>query len=300
MNDAAWKRVLRAWMEEHEAFGLESLPLGPEVAAAAEVGSDADATREAATQVPVAGGGAAAPSAKPPAAAPERAPLERAEVARKGGTSAPDRAGEPSQPSEASAPPATPRSPADELAAVAAEAAACERCELCRERTQVVPGQGASAARLVFVGEAPGAEEDRQGLAFVGPSGALLTKMIGAMGLGRDEVFIANVLKCRPPGNRDPQPFEVAACMPFLKRQLRAVGAECIVTLGAHAARVLLDTDVSVGRLRGKVHTFEGASVVATYHPAYLLRNEGMKRAAWQDLQLAMRVLGIEPPARGR
>ena len=185
------------------------------------------------------------------------------------------------------------------LDAIAAEICACNRCPLGSSRTRAVPGQGAREARILFVGEAPGAEEDRTGLAFVGRAGELLTRMIRAMGLGRDEVFIANVIKCRPPENRDPRPDEVATCLPYLERQLDLIGPEVIVALGAHAARSLLGTDQGIGRLRGRVHTWRRIPVVPTYHPAYLLRYPEMKQAAWQDLQLALGVIGLEPPRRG-
>jgi DNA polymerase len=151
----------------------------------------------------------------------------------------------------------------------------------------------------MFVGEAPGADEDRQGLAFVGRAGQLLTKMIAAMGLDRDEVFIANVLKCRPPGNRDPAPNEVDRCLPFLKRQVALIRPEILVALGGHAMKNLLQTEASVGRMRGRVHDYDGTPLVVTYHPAFLLRSPDMKRAAWEDLQLVLRTLGLGPPDRG-
>lgn len=180
------------------------------------------------------------------------------------------------------------------LQCVAAEAAACSACGLATGRTQVVPGQGAATARLMFVGEAPGAEEDRTGLAFVGEAGQLLTRMIQAMGLQREDVFIANVLKCRPPENREPAVDEAQACRGFLLRQLAIVDPDVIVALGAHAARNLLQLTGPLGAMRGKVHTLGRAQVVATYHPSYLLRSPDMKRAAWQDLKFALSLL----PAR--
>jgi len=182
------------------------------------------------------------------------------------------------------------------LAAIAEEVASCTRCGLHATRTKAVPGQGNPAAEILFVGEAPGADEDRSGLAFVGRAGQLLTKMIKAMGFEREEVFIANVLKCRPPGNRDPRPEEAAACLPFLKRQIRLIRPGVIVALGAHAARNLLGTSESVGRMRGREHVYEGIPLVVTYHPSYLLRSPGEKRKAWDDLKRALRVIGREPP----
>ena len=188
---------------------------------------------------------------------------------------------------------------APSLAAIAEEVAACTLCGLSETRTRVVPGQGDAGARIMFVGEAPGADEDRQGLAFVGRAGQLLTKMIVAMGLDRDKVFIANVLKCRPPGNRDPAPNEVDRCLPFLKRQVALIRPEILVALGGHAMKNLLQTEASVGRMRGRVHDYDGTPLVVTYHPAFLLRSPDMKRAAWEDLQLVLRTLGLAPPDRG-
>jgi uracil-DNA glycosylase family 4 len=186
------------------------------------------------------------------------------------------------------------------LEEIGRQAEACTRCGLHATRNRVVPGQGSPAAELVFVGEAPGADEDRQGLAFVGRAGQLLTKMVAAMGFSRDEVFICNVLKCRPPGNRDPRPEEAAACSPFLRAQLDVLPARVIIALGGHAMRCLLPEATSVGRMRGKVHTYHGVPLVITYHPAYLLRYEKAKPAAWSDLKLALRVIGREPPPRRR
>ncbi len=187
----------------------------------------------------------------------------------------------------------------ESLESIAEEIAACTRCGLAETRTRVVPGQGSASARIMFVGEAPGADEDRQGLAFVGRAGQLLTRMIAAMGFSRDEVFIANVLKCRPPNNRDPAPQEVACCLPFLKRQIGLVAPDVLVALGGHAMKNLLATEASVSRMRGRVHDYEGTPLVVTYHPAYLLRSPDMKRAAWDDLQLVLRHLGLKPPAPG-
>ena len=181
----------------------------------------------------------------------------------------------------------------------------CTRCGLCKTRTQTVFGQGSPAARLVFVGEAPGFEEDKRGLAFVGRAGQLLTRMIAAMGLTREEVFICNVLKCRPPDNRDPQADEILACNPFLREQLSIINPEVLVALGAPAAKTLLNTAQSIGKLRGRYHDYylsgvtgEGPSIplMPTYHPAYLLRSPTMKGKAWEDLQMVMERLGLTPP----
>jgi DNA polymerase len=177
--------------------------------------------------------------------------------------------------------------------------ASCVACGLAKTRTQTVFSDGREHARVMFVGEAPGESEDRQGVPFVGAAGQLLTDIIQkGMGLARGEVYIANVLKCRPPGNRDPELEEKVLCTPFLDRQIELVNPEVVVALGLHAARHLLRTPLSMGRLRGKVHAWKGRKVVATYHPAYLLRTPSAKRDCWQDIQLAMRELGLAPPAK--
>ena len=161
----------------------------------------------------------------------------------------------------------------------------CQRCKLCQDRTHIVFGAGNPQARLVFVGEGPGVEEDRQGLPFVGRAGQLLTKMIEAIQMRRDEVYICNVVKCRPPGNRTPQEDEITACSPFLVRQLAVLQPEVICCLGLTAAQTLLQVRTPIGRLRGEIHSFRGARLVATYHPAYLLRNPPAKRQVWEDLK---------------
>ncbi len=172
--------------------------------------------------------------------------------------------------------------------------AACEQCSLCQGRTRTVFGSGPRRAEWLFVGEAPGAEEDRQGLPFVGRAGQLLTSMIEAMGLKRDDVFITNVLKCRPPGNRDPLPGEVQSCLPYLERQIRLLEPRILVVLGRIAAQSLLVTEAPISRLRGQVLRYgaEGIPLVVTYHPAYLLRNPIAKRESWRDLRLALATLG--------
>ncbi len=188
------------------------------------------------------------------------------------------------------------------LAAVRGLLGDCQRCRLSRDRVQIVFGQGNPTADLMFVGEGPGRDEDLQGKAFVGAAGRLLTKMIQAMGHHREDVFIANVVKCRPPRNRNPEPDEMASCEPFLLAQIRAIRPTVIVTLGRFAAQTLLQTDQSIGRLRGRLHTFhldgDQVALCPTYHPAYLLRNPGAKRAVWEDLQLVMALL--DRPASGR
>ncbi len=161
----------------------------------------------------------------------------------------------------------------------------CRRCGLSDKRTHIVYGEGNPSARLVFVGEGPGYEEDRSGRPFVGPAGQLLTRIIEAIKLTRDQVYICNVIKCRPPGNRNPATEEIAACRPFLERQITAIGPEVICTLGTFAAQTLLDTQTPISKLRGRFHTYNGIRVMPTYHPAYLLRNPDQKRAVWEDMK---------------
>ena len=174
----------------------------------------------------------------------------------------------------------------------------CTRCALHKGRNKIVFGDGSPTARLMFVGEGPGADEDAQGIPFVGKAGQLLNNMIAAMGLKREEVYIANVVKCRPPGNRTPEPDEGNTCSPFLFRQIDVVRPEVLVALGATAATYLLGQRQPLAGLRGRVHAFRGMQLIITYHPAYLLRDPRQKKEAWADLQIAMRELGLKPPAR--
>ena len=174
---------------------------------------------------------------------------------------------------------------------VSALITACQKCDLYRTAKHPVPGEGSATARLVCVGEAPGASEDETGRPFVGQAGQLLTKILEAIKLSRDEVFIVNVLKHRPPGNRNPLPIEVDACRPYLIRQLEIIRPAVIVAFGTFAAQTLLDTKLSIGKLRGAIHRYHGIPVVVTYHPAALLRNPAWKRPTWEDVQLARRLL---------
>ncbi|HEY5682054.1 MAG TPA: uracil-DNA glycosylase [Sulfuricaulis sp.] len=167
----------------------------------------------------------------------------------------------------------------------------CTRCALHATRTQTVFGVGNYQAKWMFIGEAPGADEDRQGEPFVGRAGQLLNAILFALGLEREEVYIANVLKCRPPGNRDPQPEEVAQCEPYLLRQIDLIKPRLIVALGRHAAHSLLKTEVPLGKLRGQQLTYHGIPLFVTYHPAYLLRNPADKRKVWNDLCHARAVM---------
>src|SRR5579864_5634096 len=170
----------------------------------------------------------------------------------------------------------------------------CTRCKLHRTRNKIVFGDGSSQAQLVFVGEGPGADEDAQGLPFVGRAGKLLTQMIEAMGLQRRDVYICNVVKCRPPENRAPEKDEVETCSPFLLRQLDAIAPKVIVCLGSIAAQTLLETNRGISHFRGEWMDFRGTKLMATYHPAYLLRNPSAKGEVWKDLQKVMAVLGLQ------
>ena len=186
-----------------------------------------------------------------------------------------------------------------DLGTMAEAVAGCRACGLCQGRTQTVFADGTGRARVMFIGEAPGFHEDRQGVPFVGRAGQLLTDIIEkGMGLKREDVFIANVLKCRPPDNRDPTAEEKRLCTPWLDRQVELVDPKVLIPLGRHAAGHILGSEASMGRLRGRVHDLGGRKVVPTYHPAYLLRNPSAKRECWQDIQLAMAELGLEPPGR--
>lgn len=174
----------------------------------------------------------------------------------------------------------------------------CSRCKLCQKRNTIVLGEGSPTARLVFVGEGPGEQEDLQGRPFVGKAGQLLDRMIAAIGLKREEVFIANVVKCRPPGNRNPEPDEIQTCSPFLFRQLDLIRPEVIVALGKFAAQTLLQTEERISTLRGRFHSYRGTQLMPTFHPSYLLRNPSSKREAWEDLQKVAHHLKLEIPQR--
>jgi DNA polymerase len=177
------------------------------------------------------------------------------------------------------------------LASIAAAVQKCTRCPLYKTANKGVPGEGDPRARLVCVGEAPGASEDETGLPFVGAAGQLLTKILLAVDLKREDVFITNVVKHRPPGNRNPMPNEIEACSPYLIRQLELIQPKVIVAFGTFAAQTLLNTKTPIGKLRGEVHRYHGIPLVVTYHPAALLRNPSWKRPTWEDVQLARRIL---------
>lgn len=204
---------------------------------------------------------------------------------------------------EAPTPPVAPR-PQPPVAAgdprlksISDRIASCRQCGLCQGRTNTVPGQGHPQPEIAFIGEGPGAEEDAQGLPFVGRSGQLLTRMIIAMGLTREEVWIGNIVKCRPPDNRVPLPEEMQACLPYLKEQLAILKPKAIVCLGATAVKGLLKAETGITKLRGQWQRFEGIDVMPTFHPAYLLRNPPAKKEAWEDLQAVLKHLGKPIPA---
>ncbi|MEA3332845.1 MAG: uracil-DNA glycosylase [Pseudomonadota bacterium] len=184
------------------------------------------------------------------------------------------------------------RNPAKALAEIRKELGECQRCPLHSTRNQLVFGAGDPDAELMFVGEAPGADEDRQGEPFVGRSGQLLTKIIAAIGKTRDQVYIGNIIKCRPPGNRNPESSEIAVCSPFLDRQIEVIQPKVICALGTFAAQTMLNTNISIGKLRGRAHPYKDyCLLVPTFHPAYLLRSPGKKRETWEDMQMIMKLL---------
>jgi uracil-DNA glycosylase family 4 len=193
---------------------------------------------------------------------------------------------------------APPRSELDELRGVALKCTKCK--ELACTRKHVVFGVGNPRTDLMFIGEAPGANEDLQGEPFVGRAGELLTKMIGAMGFSRGEVYITNVIKCRPPENRTPEPDEVENCLPYLVRQIELIQPKVIVALGAVALRALLDVQLGITKMRGHWYNYRDIPIMPTFHPAYLLRNPAAKRDVWQDLQAVLEKLGRKPPQGGR
>jgi uracil-DNA glycosylase len=192
----------------------------------------------------------------------------------------------------------SPPSRSEALRAIQYEIGDCTRCALSRGRNKIVFGDGDPNARLMFVGEGPGADEDAQGLPFVGRAGQLLNNMIAATGLKREQVYIANIVKCRPPQNRVPEPEEANTCSPFLFQQIDVIRPEVLVALGSTAATYLLGAKSSLSGLRGRVHRCRGTKLIVTYHPAFLLRDPRQKKEAWQDLKLAMAELGLPVPSR--
>lgn len=184
-------------------------------------------------------------------------------------------------------------SAADDLKELRSLIGDCQRCKLCKERTNIVFGTGDPDARLMFVGEGPGYDEDQQGEPFVGKAGQLLTKIIQAINLTREKVYICNIIKCRPPGNRNPAPDEIKACFPFLEGQLDAIKPDFICALGTFATQTLLDTVEPISKLRGRFFDLRGIKVMPTYHPAYLLRNPEKKRDVWEDMKKLMSMMDV-------
>ncbi|MGA8154463.1 MAG: uracil-DNA glycosylase [Terriglobales bacterium] len=190
--------------------------------------------------------------------------------------------------------------PAQALRLIREDLGDCTRCRLAKQgRKQIVFGVGNPKAELMFIGEAPGADEDQQGEPFVGRAGQLLNNMIKAMGLRREDVYIANIIKCRPPGNRTPERDECDTCSPFLMRQIAVIHPKVLVALGAVAAKTLLAINAPMAELRGRWYDFRGTKLAVTYHPAYLLRDPRQKKETWKDLQIVMKELGLQAPARG-
>ena len=266
---------LRAYLEWQQETGAMGIPRKPRSAKPAVEAPATDAAHEER---------AASPSPPTPAAAPERATAPLHVPA----------------PAPASASPARPvAAPPRALAVIAAEASSCTKCALSTTRNSVVFSRGNPDAKLVFIGEAPGADEDEQGLPFVGRAGQLLDKMIGAMGLDpAKDVYVCNILKCRPPGNRKPEPVEVETCIPYLHEQLAAIDPKAIVALGNTAVAALLGTKLGITKVRGQWKLYRGkVPVMPTYHPSYLLRPSPQqidaKKQAWEDLQAVMKELGL-------
>ena len=267
MSGRALTRAERDWLDYLKEIGFDDLYLGARRTAPAEDPAPKPAApqRVAAKPTPSRGesGIAAGSELTPVATEPEGAP--------------------------------SPESLPSDLSALAELAGGCTACKLSEGRNSVVFGSGNPAADLMFIGEGPGAEEDRQGLPFVGPAGNLLTKIIGAIELGREDVYIANVVKCRPPRNRDPEAEEVAACRGYLEKQIELVAPKVIVALGRVAAQTLLGLNSPLGRMRGSWHAVCGIPTRVTYHPAALLRNESYKRPTWEDMQIVRDRLAESP-----
>lgn len=266
-------RLTRAHLEWHRITGSLGLPAATaaELAESAALPAAVPETRAASAPTPAGPAAAPAPRAAPAAPAPP------ALVAA----------------------PVDPEARRQRLTVLESDARACTACALHRERTQAVFARGTGSSGLVFVGEGPGADEDAQGYPFVGAAGQLLDRMIAAMGFARDDVYVCNIVKCRPPKNRKPEPEEMAACSPFLIEQLELLAPQVIVALGATAVQGLLGTSEGITRMRGNWKLYRGrVAVMPTFHPAYLLRTPGAKREVWQDLQEVLRHMGRTVPAR--
>ena len=287
--DPALKEALVARLRFYRDIGVTDLyrrPVDPELQAELQGGAS---TQVSESGSPSASSGQAFDKLRTGSGAPEVVTVEENEPI-------PSR-----KPISAPPPVLTEINPADKAAAlrlIREDIGDCTRCGLHKGRNKLVFADGSPTARLMFVGEGPGADEDAQGLPFVGRAGQLLNNMITAMGLNREEVYIANVVKCRPPGNRTPEPEEANTCSPFLFRQIDVVRPEVLVALGATAATYLLGQRQPLAGLRGRVHSFRGTKLIVTYHPAFLLRDPRQKKEAWADLQIAMRELGLKVPER--
>ncbi len=279
--------LARRYVSQHESIGGAELILEGLTRAAALQAARGSGSGESAPALESGGAASAAPSRAP-------ARPEGASPGGRGGDPAPRAVADPASEVAVARPVEHSEQEiagAPDLVALARLVASCGRCALHRARTRPVFGEGAANARVVCVGEAPGAREDETGRPFVGRAGQLLDRLLLTIGLPRETVYICNVLKSRPPNNRDPLPDEVAACAPYLLRQLALIGPEVIVAFGAFAARTLLESSASLGRMRGTVHRYAGYPVVVTYHPAALLRNPGWIRPTWEDLQIVRRLL---------
>jgi len=275
------RKLVRAYLERELALGLDSLPPVP------PAGRASSTRPQAPLEAAVGSGGSDAADASPaPASSPSGSEVATA-------SALPELLVEPAIRTAASL---------EQLRQVLGE---CRRCKLCQGRKNIVFGVGDPQAEVMFVGEGPGEDEDLQGLPFVGKAGALLDKIItGGMGLSRQAVYIANVVKCRPPGNRNPEPDEIVACQPFLRRQIELVAPKVVVSLGAFATQALLGDRTPISKRRGRWHQLDavGGATIAlmpTFHPAYLLRTPGDKRLVWEDIKLVMARLGLEVPKRG-
>jgi uracil-DNA glycosylase family 4 len=286
--DAATREALTERIRFYRELGLTDFYRRP-VEQSAEPAGDADAV----TDVAVA---EAQPAALFADAEPEHS--QSHSKSHTEGRTIPPRKPLPAQPPVADAVPVEDRAAALEI--IREEIGDCTRCALHKGRNKLVFADGDPNARLMFVGEGPGADEDAQGLPFVGRAGQLLNNMIMAMGLKREQVYICNVVKCRPPGNRTPEPEEANTCSPFLFKQIDVVRPQVIVALGATAATYLLGHRQPLAGLRGRVHAFRGTQLIVTYHPAFLLRDPRQKKEAWADLQIAMKELGLTRPTSGQ
>ncbi|MHB8524971.1 MAG: uracil-DNA glycosylase [Candidatus Acidiferrales bacterium] len=265
-----------AWLEYFNDLGISSFCLNRSVAASSTVFKPASFVHE-----PVARSVRMASAVMPPNSTPLTAPAPALPVIK-----------------SASLFESNERVEGDTLERIREDIGDCKRCKLCEQRNKIVFGAGSAKADLVFVGEGPGHDEDIQGLPFVGRAGKLLTQMIEAMGVSRDDVYIANVVKCRPPQNRAPEPDEIETCSPFLYRQLAVIRPKAVVCLGAIAFQSLTGTKQPISRLRGQWLEFRGIPLMATYHPAYLLRNPNAKGDVWEDLKKVMAHLGMKVPAK--